>query len=73
MKFKQLSDAFHVLSDEELKRIYDSEGSTALTKNTTPEGTSIFHERVNSVEPELLYSFLFGSNKFNDIVGKLSK
>jgi len=61
LKFKLISEAYQVLSDEEKKRLYDKYGKVAL--ETTEQGSP--------VSTELLFAMLFGGGKFVDVFGEL--
>jgi len=65
-KFKDISEAYQVLSDANLRAKYDEEGREGLSVTRT----SIVD--VPKIDPSVLFAFLFGSDKFNDYVGRLS-
>lgn len=63
-KFKVISEAYHILSDPVLREKYNRKGRDAL--NNDPS------ELTPTVEPKVLFAFLFGSDKFGDIFGRLA-
>lgn len=65
VKFQVIGEAYQVLSDEKLRKVYDKEGKEGLSGDRTEVA-------VNNVDPSLVYTFLFGNDSFNDIVGRLS-
>lgn len=65
-KFKDVSEAYQVLSDEELRAKYDKEGRDGLSADKT----SVID--TTRVDAAILFAFLFGSDKFNDYVGRLA-
>lgn len=67
-KFKEIAEAYQVLSDPTLRAKYDEEGMDGLSadKTTTADGAQ------PKVDPTLLFAFLFGSDQFNDYVGRLA-
>ena len=66
-KFKQIAEAYQVLSDAELRKKYDVTGREGLSADkTSAEGG------MGQIDPTLLYAFLFGSDKFNEYVGRLA-
>ena len=66
-KFKDVSEAYQVLSDPKLRKIYDEEGREGLSPDRT--GTALEEKKIDA---SLLFAFLFGSDKFNDYVGRLA-
>lgn len=64
IKFQEIGEAYQVLSDEKLRAIYDREGEEGLSADKTDAA-------VESLDPSLIFTFLFGSDKFNDVVGRL--
>ena len=62
-KFKEISEAYHVLSDAKLRKKYDVEGREALQAGGDDQ---------KQLDPALLFAFLFGSDKFNDYIGRLA-
>lgn len=66
-KFKEIAEAYQVLSDPELRKRYDRDGRDGLSadKTSTADGMA-------KVDPAVLYAFLFGSDQFNDYVGRLA-
>ena len=60
VKFQVIGEAYQVLSDEKLRKVYDKEGKEGLSGDRTEVA-------VNNVDPSLVYTFLFGNDSFNDI------
>lgn len=67
-KFKEIAEAYQVLSDPELRKKYDTDGRAGLS----PDKTSTVGSGMQGIDPALLFAFLFGSDKFHDYVGRLS-
>lgn len=65
VKFQAIGEAYQVLSDEKLRKVYDKEGKDGLSGDRTEVA-------VGNVDPSLVFTFLFGNDSFNDIVGRLS-
>jgi len=66
-KFQDISEAYQVLADPDLRKIYDRDGREGLS------GDKIGGANVdNRPDPTILYAFLFGSDKFNDYIGTLA-
>lgn len=63
-KFQAIGEAYQVLSDPTLRAAYDKDGKDALSGDKT--GISD-----DQVDPSLVFAFLFGSDSFFDIVGRL--
>lgn len=63
-KFQEIGEAYQVLGDEKLRAIYDREGEEGLSADKTDAATE-------SLDPSLIFTFLFGNDSFNDIVGRL--
>lgn len=63
-KFQEIGEAYQVLGDEKLRAIYDRDGEEGLSADKTDAA-------VESLDPSLIFTFLFGSDSFNDIVGRL--
>jgi hypothetical protein len=57
-KFQQIGQAYHVLGDPQLRDVYDNNGKAAV-------------ENVNSVEPGVIYTIIFGSEQFESLIGEL--
>jgi len=65
-KFQDIAEAYQVLSDPQLREKYDKDGKDALSGDKT----SINEDQ--QTDPSLLLAFLFGSDKFNDYIGRLA-
>ncbi|CAB9529212.1 protein DnaJ [Seminavis robusta] len=65
-KFKDVAEAYQVLSDPTLRAKYDTEGKDALSGDKTSVDGS------GQPDPSLLLAFLFGSDRFNDYYGRLA-
>jgi DnaJ domain len=65
-KFKEVAEAYQVLSDPELRKKYDKEGRAGLSADKTSTVDGGF----NGIDPALLFAFLFGSDKFHNYVGR---
>lgn len=63
-KFKTISEAYSVLSDPAMRQKYNKLGRDVL-KNDPNELTPM-------VEPKVLFAFLFGSDKFQHVFGRLA-
>ena len=63
-KFQQIGEAYQVLSNPKLRAIYDKEGQDGLSGDRTEAA-------LGQVDPSLVFTFLFGSDAFQDIVGRL--
>lgn len=66
-KFKDIAEAYQVLSDPELRKKYDAEGRSGLS----PDKTSVA-EDMPKLDPTILFAFLFGSDKFSGYIGRLA-
>jgi len=62
--FQEIGEAYGVLSNPELRFVYDKDGKEGLSGNKN--GVSL-----ESVDPTLVFVFLFGSDTFTDIIGRL--
>lgn len=66
-KFQELSEAYHVLTDAELRQLYDEKGL---------EGLSVDSEEISNpfstLDPAMTYFFLYGSDKFYAYTGSLA-
>jgi len=68
--FKAISEAYQVLGDPVIREEYDKKGMDGLS----PDQSSAIVE-INDlacIEPKILCMLLFGSEKFNDSIGRLS-
>lgn len=63
-KFQEIGEAYQVLSDAQLRAAYDRDGEEALSGDKTELAAS-------NIDPSLIFTFLFGNDSFNDIVGRL--
>jgi curved DNA-binding protein CbpA len=66
-KFKEVAEAYQVLSDPELRKQYDKEGRKGLSADKTEVA-----QDVPKIDAAILFAFLFGSDKFHDYVGRLA-
>lgn len=66
-KFKEIAEAYQVLSDPTLRAKYDTDGKEALSGDKTSVG-----QDGNRPDPAILLAFLFGSDKFNHYIGRLA-
>lgn len=67
-KFKQISEAYQVLCDPDLRARYDRDGRGGLSADKT----SVAEGGAPKLDPAILFAFLFGSDKFNDYIGRLA-
>mmetsp|Transcript_7093 Transcript_7093/g.12831 ORF Transcript_7093/g.12831 Transcript_7093/m.12831 type:complete len:555 (-) Transcript_7093:96-1760(-) len=67
-KFKDIAEAYQVLGDPDLREKYDKDGREGLSADRTEAA----EDGQPKVDPALLFAFLFGSDKFNDYVGRLA-
>lgn len=67
-KFKDIAEAYQVLSDPKLRERYDKQGMQGLS----PDKTDVADAGQAKVDPALLFAFLFGSDKFRDYFGRLA-
>lgn len=63
-KFQEIGEAYQVLGDEKLRGIYDRDGEEGLSADKTDAN-------VENIDPSFIFTFLFGNDCFNDIVGRL--
>jgi DnaJ-domain-containing protein 1 len=66
-KFKDIAEAYQVLSDPQLRAKYDMDGREGLSADKTEVA-----DNVPKVDPAILFAFLFGSDRFDDYVGRLA-
>jgi len=66
-KFKDVAEAYQVLSDPDLRKKYDAEGRDGLSADKTSAASDM-----PKVDPSTLFAFLFGSDKFDDYIGRLA-
>ncbi|KAG8928882.1 hypothetical protein FRC02_006253 [Tulasnella sp. 418] len=59
--FKEISKAYQVLSDPNLRAVYDKSGKDAL------ENTGAAHE-----DPSAFFAMMFGGDRFYDLIGEIS-
>ncbi|SBT72743.1 40 kDa heat shock protein, putative [Plasmodium ovale] len=59
-KFKSISEAYEVLSDEEKRKTYDLYGSEGIKGNMSSEDENFFH---SGVDPTELFTKFFGPNR----------
>ena len=62
--FQSIGEAYQVLSNEKLRKVYDKEGKDGLSGDKTEVAAG-------NVDPSLVFTFLFGNDSFEDIVGRL--
>jgi curved DNA-binding protein CbpA len=67
-KFKDIAEAYQVLSDPELRKKYDTDGREGLSADKTDVAGGVNP----NIDPTILFAFLFGSDQFQDYVGRLS-
>lgn len=66
-KFKDIAEAYQVLSDAELRAKYDVDGKDGLSADKTDVAGG-----QTRADPAILFAFLFGSDKFGDYLGRLA-
>ncbi|CAD7955356.1 unnamed protein product [Amoebophrya sp. A120] len=59
-KFQELSQAYQILSDPQLRETYNRVGKSGLSQQDMPD-----------IDPALFFSVLFGSEQFEGYIGKL--
>ena len=64
IKFQAIGEAYQVLSDEKLRKVYDRDGKDGLSGDKTEVA-------LDQVDPSLIFTFLFGNDSFDDIIGRL--
>lgn len=57
-KFQKLSDAYTVLSDDNMRAVYDEQGKAGLDE-----------DKLGKLDPGLFFALLFGSEKFEGYIG----
>lgn len=67
-KFKEVAEAYQVLSDEGLRAQYNKLGKEGLSADKTELAGS----DTSNMDPALLFAFLFGSDKFHDFTGRFA-
>lgn len=67
-KFKDVAEAYQVLSDEELRTQYNKVGKEGLSADKT----ELVGPNASNLDPSLLFAFLFGSDKFQDFTGRFA-
>lgn len=65
-KFKEVAEAYQVLSDPELRKVYDKKGKDGLSADKTSTEADL------KLDPAILFAFLFGSDQFYPYVGRLA-
>ena len=63
-KFQLIGEAYQVLSDEDLRKVYNRQGKDGLSADRTEQS-------LDQVDASLIFTMLFGNDSFNDIVGRL--
>jgi hypothetical protein len=63
-KFQEIGEAYQVLGDDKLRAVYDKEGEEGLSGDKTELSAE-------KMDPSLVFTFLFGNDSFNDIIGRL--
>lgn len=64
VKFQEIGEAYQVLGDPKLRAVYDKQGEAGLSGDRTELSP-------DQVDPSLIFTFLFGNDSFNDIIGRL--
>jgi len=64
VKFQAIGEAYQVLGDEKLRAVYDREGKDGLSGDKTEVA-------MEQIDPSLIFTFLFGNDSFDDIIGRL--
>jgi DnaJ-class molecular chaperone len=67
-KFKDIAEAYQVLSDPELRVKYDKNGRAGLSADKMSGAEDVSAK----VDAATLFAFLFGSDKFHEYVGRLA-
>jgi len=63
-KFQKIGEAYQVLSDPKLRAVYDREGQEGLSGDRTEVS-------LDKLDPSLVFTFLFGNDSFEHIIGRL--
>jgi curved DNA-binding protein CbpA len=66
-KFKDIAEAYQVLSDPELREKYNKDGRDGLSADKTSAAGGM-----GKMDSDMLFAFLFGSDLFYDYVGRLA-
>ena len=66
-KFKDIAEAYQVLSDPDLRKKYDADGRDGLSADKTSVANDM-----PKIDPSILFAFLFGSDKFTGYIGRLA-
>jgi len=67
-KFQDIAEAYQVLSNPTLRKRYDEDGAEGLSADRT----TVAEAAQPKLDPALLFTFLFGSDKFKDYLGRLA-
>jgi hypothetical protein len=66
IKFKEIAEAYQVLSDPELRHTYNQDGKDALS------GDKMSTNDQAAPDAQMLFAFLFGSDRFQPYIGRLA-
>lgn len=67
-KFKDVAEAYQVLSDPELRAKYNKDGRDGLSADKTEVAGGLGA----NVDADILFAFLFGSDLFHDYIGRMA-